>query len=226
MDNDRDLRQRLPPPLLFAGGVALALALALAIFYSMAQPPINDLLVLACVLSVTAAASIAQGHLDARVPVTGQDELAELADMFNKMAAQLETAARQQEALDILRRELVAWVGHDLRTPLTPIRVFVEALSDGIVEDLATVERYLQAAQHHIRSLSRLLDDLFDIAQIEAGGMKLERQSSSIRDLISDTIEAFSRSARRQGVGLGGSTDPAVDRWLWTCQGLSECWLI
>jgi signal transduction histidine kinase len=101
-------------------------------------------------------------------------------------------------------------VGHDLRTPLTCIRVVVEALSDGVVENPATVERYLQAAQHHIRSLSRLLDGLFDIAQIEAGGMKLEHQSSSIRDLISDTIEAFSTSASRQGVRLEGNTDPAV----------------
>jgi signal transduction histidine kinase len=301
MDNDRDRRRRLPPPLLFAGGVALALALALVIFYSMAQPPTNDLVALAGILSVTAAASIALGHsalrwgwvdrsprlswtmlggyalsnllaflsvwitallmfvnqhdfalatvtllfaggialslgyllcvsltgriaklsraakriaerhLDARVPVTGQDELAELGDMFNKMAAQLETAERQQRELDILRRRLVAWVGHDLRTPLTSIRVVVEALADGVVEDPATVERYLQTAQHYIRSLSRPLDDLFDITQIEAGGMKLERHSSSIRDLISDTIEAFSTLASRQGVQLEGSTDAEVD---------------
>jgi signal transduction histidine kinase len=279
----------------------MALALALAIFYSMAQPPMNDLLALACILSVTAAASIAvghgafrwgwvdrsprlswtvlggyvlssllaflsvwitallmfvnehdfalatvtllfaagiamslgyllsvsltgrinklsraakqiaEGHLDVRVPVTGQDELAELADMFNNMAVQLEIAERQQRELDVLRRELVAWVGHDLRTPLTSIRVVVEALADGMVEDPATVERYLQAAQHHIRSLSQLLDDLFDITQIEVGRMQLERHSSSIRDLISDTIEAFSTSARHQRVRLEGSSDRRVD---------------
>lgn len=301
MDTDGDRRQRLPPPLIFVGGVALALALALAIFYSMAQPPMKDLVALACILSVTAAVSIAlvhvafrlgwvdrsprlrwtllggyalsnllaflsvwitallmfvnqhdlalatvlllfaggiamslgyflsvslsgritklnlaakeiaQGHLDVRVPVTGRDEIAELADTFNKMAAQLETAEQQQRELDILRRELIAWVGHDLRMPLTSIRVIVEALADGVVEDPATIERYLQTAQRHIRSLSRLLEDLFDITQIDAGGMKLDRHANSIRDLISDTIEAFSTSARRQEVRLDGSTDPGVD---------------
>jgi signal transduction histidine kinase len=301
MDTDRDRRQRLPPPLIFVGGVALALALALAIFYSMAQPPMKDLVALACILSVTAAVSIAlvhvafrlgwvdrsprlrwtllggyalsnllaflsvwitallmfvnqhdlalatvlllfaggiamslgyllsvslsgritklnraakeiaQGYLDVRVPVTGRDEMAELADTFNKMAAQLETAEQQQRELDILRRELIAWVGHDLRMPLTSIRVIVEALADGVVEDPATIERYLQTAQRHIRSLSRLLEDLFDITQIDAGGMKLDRHANSIRDLISDTIEAFSTSARRQEIRLDGSTDPGVD---------------
>jgi signal transduction histidine kinase len=301
MDTGRDRRGRLPPPLLLAGGIAIALALAVAVFYGMAQPPMTDLVALACLLSVTAAASIALGHsafrwgwvdrsprlswtllggyalsnlfalisvwitallmfvnehdfalatvllrfaggismwlgyvlamsltdrisqlsgaaneiaqgrLDARVPITGSDELAELAAMFNEMAAQLETAEQQQAALDTLRRELVAWVGHDLRTPLTSIRVVVEALSDGVVDDPSSVERYLQAARRNIRSLSRLLDDLFDIAQMEAGGMKLDCQCSSIRDVISDAIEAFSAAAGRQGIRLEGSTDSAVD---------------
>jgi signal transduction histidine kinase len=129
----------------------------------------------------------------------------------NQMAAQLETAERQQRELDILRRELVAWVGQDLRTPMTLIRVMVEALSDGVVKDPTAVERCLQAAQHNTRSLSRLLDDLFDITQIDTGGMKLERHYSSIRDLISDTIEAFSTLASRQGAKLEGSTDAEVD---------------
>jgi signal transduction histidine kinase len=185
--------------LLFAGGIALSMGYLLCVSLTSRISKLSQ-----------AAKRIAEGNLGARVPVTGQDELAELADMFNEMAAQLETAERQRRELDILRRELVAWVGHDLRTPLTSIRVVVEALSDGVVEDPATVERYLQAAQHNIRSLSRLLDDLFDMAQIEAGGMKLEPQSSSIRDVISDAIEAFSTAAGGQGVQLEGSTDPAV----------------
>lgn len=301
MDIGSDHRQHLPPPLLFAGGVASALAVALAVFFSVLQPPMEDLVALACVLSVAAAVAIAlgygasrfgwmdrsphlswtllggyalsillaflsvwvtalmmfvnqhdlavatmlllfaggialslgyllslsltdritrlnrtvkeigEGHLDARVPVTGRDELAELAEMFNEMADRLETAERERQELEILRRELVAWVGHDLRTPLTSIRVIVEALADGVVDDPATVDRYLQTAQHQIRSLSRLLDDLFDITQIDAGGMQLKRDASSIRDLISDAIEAFSALAKRQGVRLDGSTDPDVD---------------
>jgi signal transduction histidine kinase len=106
---------------------------------------------------------------------------------------------------------LVTWVGHDLRTPLTSIRVVVEALADGVVEDPATVDRYLETAQHHICSLSRLLDDLFDIAQIDSEGMKLDRSRGSVGDLISDTLESFSALAEREGVTLEGATDPGVE---------------
>jgi signal transduction histidine kinase len=87
----------------------------------------------------------------------------------------------------------------------------MDGLTVLVVDDSAAVERYLQAARHHIRSLTRLLDDLFELTQIEVGGMRLERNSSSIRDLISDTIEAFSALASRQGVQLEGSTDAEID---------------
>jgi signal transduction histidine kinase len=130
----------------------------------------------------------------------------------NQMAAQLETAERQRRGLDILRRELVAWVGQDLRTPMTLIRVMVEALSDGVVKDPTAVERCLQAAQHNTRSLSRLLDDHFAHRADRGGGMELERQSSSIRGLLSDAIETFSTAAGGQGVRLKGSNDPAAAR--------------
>jgi signal transduction histidine kinase len=127
------------------------------------------------------------------------------------MATQLEEAAQQERQLEALRRDLVTWVGHDLRTPLTSIRVIVEALADGVVEDSATEERYLETAQRHIHWLSQLLDDLSDMAQIDAGGMKLERHPGSIRDLISDTLEGFSALAAHQDVKLEGGTASGVD---------------
>lgn len=301
MNSHNARRRRLPTSLLFIGGVALALVLALAIFFGIAQPPMSDLVALAGILSVTAVISIAlgygafrlgwidrsptlrwillggyalsnllaflsvwttallmfvnqhdlalatvlllfaggialslgyllsvsltgritalneaaqeiaQGHLDVRVPVSGRDEVAHLAKAFNSMAAQLERAEEEQRELDALRRRLVTWVGHDLRTPLTSIRVVVEALADGIVEDPATVERYLQTAQHHVRSLSRLLDDLFDIAKIDAEGIRLDRCRGSIHDLISDTLESFSALAAGKGLKLEGTTDKDLE---------------
>jgi signal transduction histidine kinase len=154
---------------------------------------------------------IAQGHQNIRVPVCGKDEIAELGQTFNAMSAQLEAAAQQQRELNQLRRDLVAWVSHDLRTPLASNRVIVEALADDIVEDPATVRRYLHSAQQQITSLSSLLDDLSELAQIDAGGLQLDRHPNSICDLISDTIEAFSALAERQGVILEGSASPDVD---------------
>jgi signal transduction histidine kinase len=80
-----------------------------------------------------------------------------------------------------------------------------------VVEDPATQERYLRTAQRDIRSLSLLIDDLFEMAQLDAGGLTLDRRPNSIGDLISDTIERFSAQAMAQGVRLAGSAQPGVD---------------
>lgn len=186
--------------LLFAGGIAMSLGYFLSTALTDNIVALNQ-----------AAQEFAQGHLSVRVPVIGNDEMADLARTFNDMAAQLEAAARQQRELETLRRDLVAWIGHDLRTPLASIRVIVEALADGVVEDPNVVERYLQTAQRHIRSLSVLIDDLFEMAQLDAGGVPLERHPNSLSDLISDTLESFSALAARQGVTLEGSIMPSVD---------------
>ena len=143
--------------------------------------------------------------------VDGRDELAQLTRSFNAMAAQLELAQQKQQELDLLRRELVAWVSHDLRTPLTSMRAVLEALADGVVDDPATVQRYYRVAQQDIRSLSHLIDDLFDVSQIDAGGLQLDVAPNSIGDLISDTIESFSETARQQDVQLEGEVQPGTD---------------
>jgi signal transduction histidine kinase len=186
--------------LLFAGGIAMSVGYFLSITLTDRIVTLNR-----------AAKEIAQGQLSVRVPVSGNDEMASLARTFNEMALQLEKAANKQRELDTLRRNLIAWAGHDLRTPLASIRAIVEALADGVVEDADTVERYLHTAQREVRSLSLLIDDLFELAQLEAGGLRLELSPNSISDLISDTIESFSELAARQGVTLEGSAAPSVD---------------
>ena len=158
-----------------------------------------------------AAEKVAAGELDTRVAVRGRDEMATLASAFNDMAARLQKAEQTQREVEFLRRDLIAWVGHDLRTPLTSVRAILEALSDGLVEDPESVQRYLHTAQGDIRSLSQLIDDLFELAQIDAGGLKLDRQPNSLGDLISDTIESFTEPARRVHVALSGEVDHEVD---------------
>jgi len=158
-----------------------------------------------------AAKAIAAGDLDVRIPVRGQDEIALLARTFNQMAEQLQAVARQQRELEILRRDLIAWAGHDLQTPLASVQAVVEALADGVVEDPETAQRYLRTAQKDIRALSALIDDLFQMAQLDAGGLPLERAENSLSDLISDTLESFTELAARQSVDLQGSVDARVD---------------
>lgn len=185
--------------LLFASGIAVALGYFLSVSITERIVSLN-----------AAAARIAEGHLDARAEIVGQDEVADLARTFNTMAAQLEAADRKQRELDTLRRDLVAWVGHDLRTPLSSIRVIIEALADDVIDDPEATRRYLDAAQRDIATLSRLIDDLFEMAQIDAGGLTLERKPNSISDLISDTLGAFAAQAARSGVELQGHAEPGL----------------
>jgi signal transduction histidine kinase len=186
--------------LLFAGGMAMALGYLLA-------SALTDRIS----LLDQAARSLAEGNLAARVPVNGRDEMSNLANSFNQMAEQLQSAAQQQREVERLRRDLIAWVGHDLQTPLASIRAIVEALADGVLEEQAMIHRYLETAQRDIRSLSVLIDDLFQMAQLDAGGLTLNCSMNSLSDLISDTIESFSELADRQGVTLTGQVGENVD---------------
>jgi len=186
--------------LLFATGIAIVMGL----FFSFA---INDRI---SVLD-NAAQSIAGGDLQARVPVEGHDEIADLGRTFNKMAAQLQDANRKQKEAENLRRDLIAWVSHDLLTPLASIRAIVEALADGVVEEPKETQRYLRTAQRDISALSTLIDDLFQVAQMDAGGIQLDFGLNALSDLISDTLESFSELAARQGINLTGEVESNVD---------------
>jgi signal transduction histidine kinase len=186
--------------LVFAGGMAMVLGY----FYSNA---------LAGRISIveSAARRLAGGDLSTRIPVLGSDEVSSLAATFNQMAGQLQEAAEKQKEVERLRSDLIAWAGHDLQTPLASMRAILEALADGMVDDPEAVQRYLKTAQRDIRSLSLLIDDLFQMAQIDAGGLQLDLAPNSLGDLISDTLESFSELAARQGISLEGTVDPDVD---------------
>ena len=186
--------------LVFAGGMAMALGYFLS---STITDRVHQLR--------GAAEQLAEGDLKTRVIVQGRDEVAALAQTFNKMAEQLEAADAKQRELEKMRADLIAWVGHDLQTPLASIRAILEALADGVVDDPETVKRYLNTAQRDVRSLSALIDDLFQMAQLNAGGFKLDFENASLADLISDTIESFTELAARQNLTLSGSVDPSLD---------------
>lgn len=158
-----------------------------------------------------AAGKLAEGELKTRVPIQGNDEVAALAKTFNRMAEQLQEADRKQRDLDSMRRDLIAWVSHDLQTPLTSMRAILEAVTDGVVDDPETVRRYLNTAQRDVRSLSALIDDLFQMAQLDAGGFPLNREKASLGDLVSDTLESFTELAKQNQNNLEGNVDAEVD---------------
>jgi len=186
--------------LVFAGGIAMILGYFLS---STVTERIN--------LLKGAAEKLAKGDLQTRVPVNGRDEVAALSTTFNQMAEQLQAADQKQRELETLRRDLIAWVSHDLQTPLTSMRAILEALSDGVVDEPEMVKRYLLTAQRDVMSLSALIDDLFQMSQLDAGGFPLHRASSSLSDLVSDTLESFSQLARQNGINLEGQVESDVD---------------
>jgi signal transduction histidine kinase len=143
--------------------------------------------------------------------VSGNDELAELATAFNRMATQLQEADLHQKELETLRRDLIGWVSHDLRTPLTSMRVMIEALADGVVNEPEIVQRYLRTIKGEIRSLSVLIDDLFELAQLDAGGLRFNVAPHSLRDLVSDTLESLHALSQQKGVELQGHVAADVD---------------
>jgi signal transduction histidine kinase len=91
------------------------------------------------------------------------------------------------------------------------VRVLVEALADGIIDDPATSRRYLQQARKQIDHLSLLIDDLFQVSQLDAGGIPLNLEPASLADLISDTLENFSGLAAQGNIQLSGSASPDID---------------
>jgi signal transduction histidine kinase len=201
--------------LMFASPHDLLLAIVLLIFASgiaMILGYFFSSTVTERILSLQRAAEkLARGDLRTRVPLNGRDELSALATTFNQMAEQLQVADQKQRELETMRRDLVAWASHDLQTPLASMRAILEALSDGVVDEPDMVKRYLQTAQRDVMSLSALLDDLFQMSQLDVGGFPLNRALSSLSDLVSDTLESFSELAYRESIQLEGKVEPVVD---------------
>ena len=186
--------------LIFAGGISVAFG------YFLSNSITQDLKDL-----VRGAEKISQGDFSTRVAIKGEDEIAQLAQAFNEMAVQLEKADAAERSLEEARRSLVAWASHDLRTPLTSLKVMLDALADGVVDDPATVTRYLQQSQNEVSRMSTLIDDLFELAQLDTGHQEFDFEWITLSDLVSDTLESFAAQADAQGITLEGSVAPQVD---------------
>jgi len=197
--------------LVFAGGIAMVLGYFLS---STVTERIQ--------LLTGAAEKLAEGDLKVRVPVQGRDEVSMLATTFNQMAEQLQVADQKKRELESMRRDLIAWVSHDLQTPLTSMRAILEAVSDGVVDDPETVKRYLNTAQRDVRNLSALIDDLFQMAQLDAGGFPLNRAKASLSDLVSDTLESFTELAKQHEVSIEGNVDSDVDPVMMDTQAIGR----
>jgi signal transduction histidine kinase len=111
--------------------------------------------------------------------------------------------ARQDERrLEASRRELVAWVSHDLRTPLAGLRAMAEALEDGIVCDPATVAEYHHRIRGEAERMAHLVDDLFELSRINAGTLRIQPTAVPLREVVSDAVAAITPLAANRNITL------------------------
>jgi signal transduction histidine kinase len=134
-------------------------------------------------------------------------ELAELSAELAATSARLAESRQREQALESSRRELVAWISHDLRTPLAGLRAMAEALEDGVAEDPA---RYHARIRTEVDRLTGMVDDLFELSRIQSGALTLSLSRVSVYDLVGDAIAGAYPLARERGVRLHGErVEPA-----------------
>jgi two-component system, OmpR family, sensor histidine kinase BaeS len=180
-------------------GVGLGSVLALAVAGSLTA----DLARLA-----TTARSVGKGSLDLETGIERRDELGTAAAAFDGMIRRLADAESRQRAAEEERRAVIAGIGHDLRTPLASLQASLEALNDGVAPD---PERYLRGMAADVDLLSRLVDDLFLLARLEAGSHRIRPEEVDVGELVDESVEAMLPLSARRGVALsvGDNGGPA-----------------
>jgi signal transduction histidine kinase len=171
----------------FLWGGLVAVAIALLITFVLSRR------ILAPVKALTSVAKrLGRGDFSQRVQVKDKSEIGELAQTFNSMASDLERAER-------LQRNMVADIAHELRTPLSNIRGYLEAIRDGVIKPDAETIRSLD---EEAVLLSRLVDDLQELSLAEAGELRLNCQAENIGGLINQTVAVVQTQATAKGLSV------------------------
>ena len=219
----RSFAGQLAAPVLIATFASLAAILGSehAMFYASGDFRVAIVVALAAGL-IAAAAAFASAHMLVRdtrtvtraVQAVGEGrrpdvstarmsgDLSRLRAEVDEAARRLNEAGERERSLENSRRELIAWVSHDLRTPLAGLRAMAEALEDGLVE---TPERYYKQIRVDVDTLTEMVDDLFELSRIQAGALRLGTELISLDDIVSDCLAALEPLARAHQVSLVGS---------------------
>jgi signal transduction histidine kinase len=188
--------------------LAFGTAIALAIAWSIAGE------VSATVAHIEAGARrIAAGDYGWRIEEAdagGTTEINRLAFWFNSMAASIQEAFQRRDQAEADRRQVIAALSHDLRTPLASTRAMIEAIDDGVVTDAATIRRYQHTIRAEIGHLSALMDDLFELSRLESGALTLQLDKVALEDILSDALEGKREQAEQANVTLVGCAEPTL----------------
>jgi signal transduction histidine kinase len=135
-------------------------------------------------------------------PLAAGREVAALAEDVESLRLLLMLAEMTRGEMERERRELGAAISHDLRTPLASMRALIEALDDGVVEDPSEVRAYYGHLRREAQRLGRMIDDLFELAQLDAGALPLDLQSLSLQDIVVEVIDGMRPLAAQHGIEL------------------------
>ncbi len=135
-------------------------------------------------------AAVGEGRRDVTIRTTGHDELAELAAAAEAMVSRLVAEEAARDRAEGARRDLIAAVSHDLRTPITSLQLLAEAVADDILDD-ETRATYIARMGTHIRALSVLIDDLFELSRLEAGDIRWSVEQVHLGELVGETVAAM-----------------------------------
>jgi signal transduction histidine kinase len=161
----------------------------------------------------SAAERLGAGDLTARAPEHGADEIARVARAFNTMASELSARDEALRTSDRLRRQMVADVSHELKTPLTSMRGYVETLRiPDIVLSPQQRGQYLDTIERETRRLERIVKDLLDIARIENDAVALDQRYFDTSRLFRQVVERHQAEADSRGVRLATSVDDEADQ--------------
>ena len=159
----------------------------------------------------TAARKLGAGDLTARAPDRGGDEIAAVASAFNAMAGDLSARAEALAASDRVRRQLLADVSHELTTPVTAMRGYLETLTmPEVALDEGTRARYLRIVSDETNRLERLIGELLDLARLDGGGGSLRIERVAVADLFDRVAARHERAAQSAGVGVHTAIAPGA----------------
>jgi signal transduction histidine kinase len=145
--------------------------------------------------------AVGAGERELRLDLGGADELAQVGAEVEAMVTRLAAAEAQREESDAARRSLIAAVSHDLRTPVTALRLLAEAVDDE-VGDPETRRQYVRRLGVHVRALGALIDDLFELTRIEAGEVTWTMHQVQIDELVEETVAAMAPAAQAGGISV------------------------
>lgn len=181
------LRDEILPPFLRALSFAVVISLLMAIFVShWIATPLQRL--------AQAARAASTGEFP-KVDLEGPQEVRAVAAAFNEMTARLQASQRAQ-------RDLVANVSHDLKTPLTSIQGFAQALLDGAVQEPTAIQQAAQVIYDEAGRMHRMVMDLLDLARLDAGTMNFERAPIDLRELLAASVQKYSFQAHQSQIDL------------------------